>query len=77
MVTEMLTKAFERILDEKSLILHSNQSWQYQHKNYQQMLKAKGIRQSMTVNCQDNAVAENFFRLLKSEIFYLQKFESM
>ena len=30
------------------LILHSDQGWQYQHKQYQQILKAKGIRQSMS-----------------------------
>ena len=28
-------------------------------------------------NCLDNAVIENFFGLLKSDIFHLQKFESM
>ena len=28
-------------------------------------------------NCLDNAVMENFFGLLKSELLYLQKFESM
>ena len=79
MVTEMLTKAFERIPDGTNLILHSDQGWHYQHKNYQRMLKAKGIRQSMSRkgNCLDNAAAENFFGLLKSELFYLQKFESM
>ena len=79
MVTTMLTKAFETIPDGTGLILHSDQGWQYQHKQYQQMLKAKGIRQSMSRkgNCLDNAVAENFFGLLKSEMFYLQKFQSM
>ena len=43
------------------------------------MLKGKGIRQSMSRkgNCLDNAVAENFFGLLKSELLYLKKFESM
>ena len=43
------------------------------------MLKAKGIRQSVSRkgNCLDNAVAENFFGLLKSELLYLEKFESM
>lgn len=61
------------------IILHSDQGWQYQNKQYQQMLEAKGIRQSMSRkgNCLDNAVAENFFGLLKSELFYLQKFQSM
>lgn len=28
-------------------------------------------------NCLDNAVMENFFGLLKSELLYLQEFESM
>ena len=76
MVTTMLTKAFETISDRTGLILHSDQGWQNQHK---QMLKAKGIQQSMSRkgNCLDNAVAENFFGLLKSELLYLQKFESM
>ena len=75
----MLTQAFETIPDGTNLILHSDQGWQYQHKQYQQMLKAKGIRQSMSRkgNCLDNAVAENFFGLLKSELLYLEKFESM
>ena len=43
------------------------------------MLKAKGIRQSMSRkgNCLDNAVMENFFGILKSELFYLKKFDSV
>ena len=43
------------------------------------MLKKKGIRQSMSRkgNCLDNAVMENFFGLLKSELLDLQKFESV
>ena len=28
-------------------------------------------------NCPDNAVMENFFGLLKSELLYLQEFESL
>ena len=79
MVTEMLDKAFAKIPDGTNLILHSDQGWQYQHKQYQSMLRKKGIRQSMSRkgNCLDNAVIENFFGLLKSELLYLQKFESM
>ena len=43
------------------------------------MLRRKGICQSMSRkgNCLDNAVMENFFGLLKSELLYLQKFTSM
>ena len=79
MVTTMLNKAFERIPDGIGLILHSDQGWQYQHKQYQRMLREKGIQQSMSRkgNCLDNAVMENFFGLLKSELLYLQEFESM
>lgn len=79
MVTTMLDKAFETIPDGTGLILHSDQGWQYQHKQYQCMLREKGIRQSMSRkgNCLDNAVMENFFGLLKSELLYLQEFDSM
>ena len=43
------------------------------------MLQDKGIRQSMSHkgNCYDNAAMENFFGHLKSELLYLQEFESM
>ena len=46
---------------------------------YQRILREKGIRQSMSRkgNCLDNAVIENFFGLLKSELLYLQEFRSM
>ena len=79
MVTTMLDKAFQKLPDGTNLILHSDQCWQYQHKQYQQMLREKGIRQSMSRrgNCLDNAVIENFFALLKSELLYLQVFQSM
>lgn len=79
MVTSMLEKAFVNIPDNTNLILHSDQGWQYQHKQYQRMLHNKGIRQSMSRkgNCLDNSVMENFFGILKSELLYLQKFESI
>ena len=35
MVTTMLDKAFEKIPSGTNLILHSDQGWQYQHKQYQ------------------------------------------
>ena len=46
---------------------------------YQRMLREKGIRQSMSRKgtCLDDAVIENFFGLLKSELLYLQEFQSM
>jgi putative transposase len=79
MTMEMLHQAFAQIPDGLNLILHSDQGWQYQHKHYQDMLKSKGVRQSMSRkgNCLDNAVMENFFGLLKSELLYLQDFDSI
>ena len=79
MVTTMLDKAFETITDGTGLILHSDQGWQYQHKQYQCMLREKGVQQSMSRkgNRLDNAVMENFFGLLRSELLYLQEFESL
>lgn len=78
-VMDMLDKAFERIPDNTGLIFHSDQGWQYQHKQYQKRLKDKGIIQSMSRkgNCLDNSVMENFFGLLKSELLYLREFESI
>lgn len=66
-VMDMLNKAFEKIPDGTNLIFHSDQGWQYQHKQYQNQLNKKGIRQSMSRkgNCLDNSVMENFFGLLK------------
>jgi len=47
--------------------------------HYRAMLNKKGIVQSMSRkgNCLDNSIMENFFRLLKSELLYLQKFDSL
>lgn len=79
MVTTMLDKAFEQISDPTGLIIHSDQGFHYQHKQYQRILKKKGVIQSMSRkgNCLDNAVIENFFGLLKTELLYLHEFDSM
>ncbi len=78
-VTNMLEKAFKKIPNDTKLILHSDQGWQYQMKRYQFLLKEKGIIQSMSRkgNCLDNSVMENFFGLLKTEMFYKHEFKSV
>ena len=78
MVTEMVNMALPKLPTACDLILHSDQGWQYQHKAYRRMLP-KGVRQSMSRkgNCLDNAVVENFFGILKSELLYLQNFDSL
>jgi len=78
-VVMMLKKAFKKIPNNINLTLHSDQGWQYQMKRYQMLLKEKGIQQSMSRkgNCLDNAIIENFFGILKSELFYLKKYKSI
>lgn len=78
-IMKMLDDAFARIPDSPGIVLHSDQGWQYQMKQYQLRLRQKGITQSMSRkgNCLDNAAMESFFGLLKSELLYLQKFSSI
>lgn len=78
-VVRMLQKAFKKVPNSINLTLHSDQGWQYQMKRYQMLLKEKGIIQSMSRkgNCLDNAIIENFFGILKSELFYLKKYKSI
>jgi transposase InsO family protein len=77
--SRMLDAVFSVLTDYSEVILHSDQGWQYQMKQYQQRLKEKGIVQSMSRkgNCLDNAVIENFFGILKSEMYYKHKFSSV
>jgi transposase InsO family protein len=78
-VTDMVKSAFSKIPDGSKLIFHSDQGWQYQHSEYQKLLRDKCVIQSMSRkgNCLDNSIMENFFGLLKSELLYLQTFESL
>lgn len=78
-IMKMLDKAFEKIPDNTGLILHSDQGWQYQMKQYQERLKEKGIIQSMSRkgSCLDNAVMENFFGLIKAEMYYKHNFDTV
>lgn len=69
---KMLNQAFEKHSNLKGLILHSDQGWQYQMKQYSTFLKDKGIKQSMSRkgNCYDNCIIESFFSKMKNEMFY-------
>ena len=79
-INDMLNKAFDN-KELVGLIFHSDQGWQYQHESYQQRLKNKGIKQSMSRkgNSMDNGLMENFFGILKTEMFYDQedKYETL
>lgn len=75
---EMLEKAI-RTRPAAMPILHSDQGWQYQMRQYQELLAMQGIHQSMSrkATCLDNAPMESFFGRLKQEMFYGKRFTSV
>ena len=76
---DMLSRLFAKLPPTASPLLHSDQGWQYQMKEYQTMLKEHNITQSMSRkgNCLDNSVMENFFGRLKTEMFFGETFSSV
>jgi transposase InsO family protein len=58
---------------------HSDRGRQYASQEYTQLLKAHKVRISMSRsgNPYDNAVAESFFKTLKTEEVYLQRYDSL
>jgi len=59
-----------RPIEQHQLIFHSDRGVQYASYAFTNQLKRYGVTQSMSRkgNCWDNAVAENFFKILKSEL---------
>lgn len=57
------------------LHLHSDQGFQYTSQAYFKLTQKYGITPSMSRrgNCYDNAMAENFFSILKTECIYRHK----
>ena len=60
------------------LQLHSDQGFQYTSQAYYNLTQSYGITPSMSRrgNCYDNAMAENFFSILKTECIYRHKLTS-
>lgn len=79
MVIDMVNQAVRKIHPTEGLIMHSDQGWHYQHVKYQSTLKKHGITQSMSRkgNCLDNAMMENFFGIMKTELLYSHQWSSM
>src|SRR5699024_6890822 len=74
LVLNPLNDAIEMINSEAKYrtTIHSDQGWHYQHQKWVSTLKNNKIFQSMSrkSTCADNAVMENFFGILKQEIYY-------
>lgn len=77
LVMSMLDKAFVKEKALSNCILHTDQGCQYQSQMYQRALKLHGITQSMSRkgNSLDDGLMENFFGLLKTEMFYEQEYK--
>ncbi len=60
----------------QSLLFHSDRGVQYACQQFRKQLTGKPVRQSMSRkgNCWDNAVAESFFKTMKTELIYHRKF---
>ncbi len=76
MRSELTELALQRALwsrkPPKGLMVHTDQGSQFVSDNYRKLLKAWGLKQSMSRrgNCWDNAVIESFFKTFKVETIY-------
>lgn len=61
-----------RSINPNELIFHSDRGVQYACEEFRRLLQKNQIIQSMSRkgNCWDNAVAESFFKIIKSELIY-------
>ena len=78
MVLLALNRAIERRKPTKELLIHSDRGIQYACSNFTDAIKQHGFVQSMSRkgDCWDNAVAESFFNIIKSELVYQTRFFS-
>lgn len=78
LTNKMQDKALNKIKEIKELTIHSDQGFHYQHSSWTKKLEKMNIRQSMSRkgNCLDNSPMENFFGILKQEMYYGVEFKS-
>lgn len=77
MVQMALNRAIKRRRPEAGLIIHSDRGVQYACKDFRKILDKHDFIQSMSRkgNCWDNAVAESFFSIIKSELIHHERFK--
>jgi transposase InsO family protein len=78
LVLDALDMALRARRPKPGLIHHTDQGRHYVIGTYMQLMKAHGIRPSMSAkgNCYDNACAETFFSSLKNELVHFQNFNT-
>jgi putative transposase len=81
--TDMVLTALNRAAKARCLqpgaMIHSDRGCQYASEAFRAALKELGLIQSMSRkgNCWDNAVAESFFRIYKTEMAYHYEFKDL
>ena len=78
LVNQALAMALVQRQPAAGLIMHTDRGSQYGADSYRQLLTQHRIQPSMSRkgNCWDNAVAESFFHTLKTELIYLEDFDT-
>jgi transposase InsO family protein len=78
LVNQALAMAICQRQPAAGLIMHTDRGSQYGTDSYQHLLTQHGMQPSMSRkgNCWDNAVAESFFHTLKTELVYLEDFNT-
>jgi transposase InsO family protein len=76
LVTDALGMAILKRRTEPGLIVHSDRGAQYASTAFRKQLEDNGFQSSMSRkgDCWDNAVAESFFKTLKCELVYHQRY---
>lgn len=77
-VRKSLDEALKKLPKNHDLMIHTDQGFHYQNFSWIETLNKYNIIQSMSRrgNCLDNSPMENFFGLLKQEIYYGETFNS-
>lgn len=79
---EMTNRALFQFIDKVipgETIIHTDQGLHYQHHSFSEFLENANVTQSMSRkgNCLDNASIENLIGIMKKEMFYNRKIESI
>lgn len=79
LTSQSLREALAKESPGQGLLVHTDQGFQYQHSSWRDLINGIGGVQSMSRkgNCYDNAVMENFFGHLKSEMYHGESFDSL
>lgn len=79
LTAQSLSDALAAWTPDAGLLVHTDQGFQYQHSSWRDLVTGCAGVQSMSRkgNCYDNAVMENFFGHMKSEMFHGEYFASV